>query len=316
MKWGQNPGAKGTFIVNNTTLAELPKNQAATNFDTIALDFEHNSVPESPTYRGEPVKVAAHGVPEVVAGQGLFLNNIQWTPEGREHVGNGHYKDLSPSILHNAKGEVLFIHSAAACRQGALVGGSINLTADSPILKLTNSNDPMREQLLKLLTAAGVTIPADATDEQLTALATEAEGKLKTLSAAPADKAAKAKPEDAAGIEGLRSEVGALKTTLTTLSTTLASLQAGNESAQVNLILNSAAAEGKVVPKEFIEGDQKVTPAQLKLLVAALPVTVPVGDRRTPHTTPAAGSALVLNSAADQVRKQLGLTEDEWKAIK
>ena len=63
-KWGRNDSVKGAFVVNETTARFLPAIQKAVGFDSVALDFEHNTVPETDAYKAdrEPRKVAAHGL--------------------------------------------------------------------------------------------------------------------------------------------------------------------------------------------------------------------------------------------------------------
>lgn len=155
MNWGENPGAKGTFIINETSLQLLPKHQTQYNYDRVALDFEHNTVPNSPTYKGEPAEVAAYGTPEILSNDGLYLKDLEWTKEGIKYVGGGHYHDLSPTIFPNARGEVIFLHSAAACRQGALVGRVIELSVGlpskllglGPLVALTTEEEMIRNRL-------------------------------------------------------------------------------------------------------------------------------------------------------------------------
>lgn len=126
-KWGRNETGKGGgFTVNERTAEILPRVQHALSYDRVALDFEHNTVPTldadgkevPPT---EPQKIAATGIPEVVRGEGLFLRDLKWTPEGGEHALGGHYPDLSPAVKLNEAGEVLFLHSAGLCRQGSVL---------------------------------------------------------------------------------------------------------------------------------------------------------------------------------------------------
>ncbi len=61
-----------------------PPNQDALGFDKIALDFNHNSLHGHPNYKPDPREVAAYGVPQVVDGQGLFLDQIEYTPTGKQ----------------------------------------------------------------------------------------------------------------------------------------------------------------------------------------------------------------------------------------
>lgn len=294
MNWGVNNGAKGKFIINAAGAQQFAANQKASNFDRVAFDFEHNTVKGSSAYKGEPCEVAGHGTPEIVDGEGLFLNNIEWTAEGQKFVGGRHYIDASPSIITNAAGEVVFLHSVAACRQGALVGSELQLNAaDFPKLQLNTMNH--KAKLIELLN-----LSADATDAQIeAALAKKPE--VETLSA------------DNKG--ELLKQIKTLTATVDTLVKGQKTLETKVTTDERTLILNSAAAEGKVVPKELTEGDSALDIKQLKTLVAALPVTVPL-ERRTPAQTPhSAPGALTTLSAEEAVRKQLGITEEEWKKI-
>ena len=117
LKWGDNQTTQGIVRVGKKTLACLAANQASTGFEEVCLDFAHNTVEGSPTYKGEPVQVAAtHCKPEVREGEGLFLMSVNWTDEGKEFA--AHYPDVSGAVGLDESGEVIFIHSAGICRQG------------------------------------------------------------------------------------------------------------------------------------------------------------------------------------------------------
>lgn len=116
--WGKNESTnKGTFTVGDKTLATLSVNQKKYGFDTVALDFEHNTYPGTTAYKEskEPRDVAGNGTLEVIAGDGVYLN-LGWTPKGLEKAAN--FPDLSPVPATDENGEVIFIHSVALCRQG------------------------------------------------------------------------------------------------------------------------------------------------------------------------------------------------------
>lgn len=116
--WGVNDSTQGRFIVNENTLATLPANQRARGYETVALDYEHNTVPGSPEYErsAEPRPVAAFGNIEVERGKGIFLSAVDWrNPEARHQ-----YQDLSPTVGVNDLGEVTFVHSVALCRNGSV----------------------------------------------------------------------------------------------------------------------------------------------------------------------------------------------------
>lgn len=116
-KWGDTPSGRGVVRVNERTLALLPANQALRKFDRVALDFQHNTLTGK-----EPVKVAGYGTPNVVRGEGIWMENIEYTPEGKDVLPGGHYPDISPAIERDAEGTVIFLHSAGAVRQGELDG--------------------------------------------------------------------------------------------------------------------------------------------------------------------------------------------------
>ena len=118
--WGEHLTPKGRIVVGNRTLSQLAGNQRITQFERVALDFNHNTVPGAEAYQGEPAKVAAHGTPRILAGEGIVLENLEWTQEGKDFVGGGHYIDLSPTVLTDGNDEIVFLHSAAVCRQGCI----------------------------------------------------------------------------------------------------------------------------------------------------------------------------------------------------
>jgi phage I-like protein len=120
--WGKTETNQGPVICNATTLRELPANQARRKRDRVALDFQHNKVEGSQFYKGEPAKVAAFASLEVIDGEGIYLANIEWTPDGKAFAADGHYPDLSPAIITNDKGEVVVVHSARLGCDGEIDG--------------------------------------------------------------------------------------------------------------------------------------------------------------------------------------------------
>lgn len=61
-------------------------------YSEVAIDFNHNTVPGSPAYKGEPATIADMATPRVVEGEGLVFENVRWTPEGIAH--RAHYPDV------------------------------------------------------------------------------------------------------------------------------------------------------------------------------------------------------------------------------
>ena len=200
---GDHKTAKGSFRVNEVTLSALPVNQAATNFDRVCLDFDHNTVPGQPAYKGEPTKIAAYARPVCLAGEGIVYEDIEWTPEGREYVSGGHYRDLSPAVKTDASGNVIFLHSAAVCRQGAvpdLILFSAQSTHQTHQPKKENTMDPK-----KLLCVILGLDAEKATDEEIEAAAQKAADEAKTDKTSIEEKGEK-KPD----VDALTAKVDAL----------------------------------------------------------------------------------------------------------
>lgn len=119
--WGNSKTAKGDVTLSDFSASAIGS-QGSFGFGEIALDFEHNTVPGSPEYERtqEPRSVAGYGRPEVVKGDGLYLTGIRWTPEGEKAAKN--FADLSPAVQLDKRGQVVFVHSAALTRNGAVEG--------------------------------------------------------------------------------------------------------------------------------------------------------------------------------------------------
>lgn len=304
MKWGENQTAKGRVVVNDTTLRVMPQIMQASNLDRIALDFDHNTVPGHPSYKGEPAKIAAMGAPLVVAGEGIVLDALSWTPEGNDHVRGGHYPDLSPVVVLDANDAVIAVTSVAACRTGATVGLGITLSTDLFINQPASQMDFKKILCLALGLAQLPTAIPVTREVCLSVLGLKPDAKDAEIEAAAQAAAPK-------GQDDLATQVKTLSTTVTTQTAQIEALLKRETDRERQLILSTAISEGKVVPKECSEGATALDNAQLKALVLSLPVTVPL-DRRTGAPVAHASGVLELSTAEDTVRKQLGISKEDW----
>lgn len=307
MKWGENETAQGPMTVGLRTL-QASKLWDGVGYGDVVIDFNHNTVPGHPSYQGEPAKVAAHATPRVIEGEGLVFENIRWTPEGIAN--REHYPDLSPAIKLDESGEVIFCHSAALARNGAVkdlhlfsaeaipapLAEKLKTLSAEPTKTTTMIDLAALKKLLKL--------PDDATEEDI------------NKAIAELMKTGEAKPDAA--------EVTALTATLTKVMKAIAdelrgqitTLNARIDGQERAAIVDAATAAGKVVPKEWLPDDtgQGGLPNdQLRTLCATLPEIVPL-ERRTPSkiVTLNAG-ANVITDADRAVMKQLGFSEEQWK---
>lgn len=294
MGWGDNPSVKGNARFSEHSAATLPARQKLTGFEKIALDFEHNTVPGSPEYErtNEPRRVAAYGVPTVIAGDGLYLESLEWTPSGKAEALN--YADLSPAVEFDAAGNIVFVHSVALTRNGAVEGlsfFSVNLPNPNCMSELKAEN---------ILTVAEL---APAIGLAATATKAEVLGKLTALSAldlAPLN-ARLTKIEGAAtpDLTTFTARIATLETALTASTTS----QADKEREQ---LIHRFSADGKVPlnaeGQSYSADDlKKLDVPTLKILHANTAVTVPlhargqrVAEGGDSATTPHGFKSLVL----------------------
>lgn len=282
LKWGENKTAQGTVIVGEKTLAVLSANLKKAGFDEVVIDFNHNTVPGSDTYKGEPAQVAAtHCKPTVTREDGIVFLGCQWTPEGKANA--HHYPDLSPTIQTDENGEVIFIHSGAICRNGATE--DLRFFSANPILSSMLNLDPLRKLLH---------LSADATDADINAAVDAAlSDNLVTLSA----KFGIQKPE--------KVEL----TDLALLAARLDDIERNNYLQGVEMIREDAASAGRVIPADWLPGEDGkggLPLAQLRKLSASLPVTVPL-EQRTPDNLRTLSADPFASADQREIARQLGI---------
>lgn len=321
LPWGENDTTKGKVICNETTLAQLEAFNASKGWDRPYFDYEHNTIPESPTYKGEPCEIAGHAERlELTAGVGIHyimpaLSN--WTDSGKKLVPTGNYPDLSPVVAVNDKDEVIGLHSAAFCRHGA-TPGLVFLSATAPghnaatPPSTTHPATPktMKPEDFQKALAKALGLPDAASAEDILAALT---AKLETKDA-----------KDDAAMSGdmkqLSAGIGEIKLLLKKQGETIQAqderiklLSSGVDSNEVATILREAAGAGKQVPAWAAKN---LKAPELKLLCAELPVTVPV-NLRTPdaQTMLLSSSATVpaVNAELAAIDKLTGISDEDAK---
>lgn len=328
-RWGTNESTKGKVIVNERTAKILPLLQRITGYDTIALDFEHNTLPGSDAYKAdkEPRKIAANGVPVVVPGEGLFVEQLDWTPEGAAAYSGKHFPDLSPAVKLEDDGTVIFMHSSALTRHGSIYDLKAFSASPDPV-DLFRTMDP-KLLLLSLLglradaSEAQITERADAVKAQLAgigALEQKVTGFSATIETLTADNKAAGEKIAAleTGLKGATSETAAA--TITALSTdlkgakdTIATLVQRLDNQEREGLIAQAVQAGKIVPFNAVRAMD--VPAAKKLLEELPKDQVPT-QRRTVEGVTAFASAGVQHgeeaTAADQVCRQLGIKREDY----
>lgn len=317
-KWGRNETVNGPVFVNEFTAATLPRMQKAAGFDTVALDFEHNTVPGSREFQRsqEPRPVAAHGTPFVRVGEGLGVELLEWTPAGKDNAAN--YVDLSAAASLNEKREVVFLHSGALCRQGAAMDIHLftaGISDEGQLIKNIEGIESMNKIIIALFTALGLTPPKeDATEDQINAAAKDLLGKI--AGNAVATFTAKL-DELKAQLDGIAKNAGKdAGAMIQTFTARVDALEKANTEREREALLVQASFEGKVVPKSVLPDDKGqgglALPA-LKTFIAELPVTVPLEQRTRIGVKTFTPSANTDSAIGKQIRSQLCITDEDVK---
>jgi phage I-like protein len=306
LKWGDNATTKGNFRVGQRTLESLSNIQRQSGFDEVVLDFEHNTVPNHPSNKGEPAAIAARAKPVVVENEGLIFDSLSWTEPGKQY--REHYHDLSPVVAKDENDDVIFIHSGALCRNGAAFdlhafNAQINLKTfaltpfENPASPMVVSASQVDLDLLRKVLSLS-TLSADASVEDINKALVE-------LANMPDERASDQ------GNNALNAVIKGLGVALVTLTGEVKKIRDSAEKTERNQILAEAIREGKVVPKKFQDGS--MSNDQLRALVADLPEIVPM-EKRTPEHIESLSAIRTINSTDDQVRKTLGISEEKWNA--
>lgn len=162
MNWGENPTSKGPVIVDAKTVAAIQAQIDGETHRRILIDFDHQSVPQSPKYVPSPRKHVGYGDVVCLQGDGVYLDNIAYTPAGKEFARE--YSDISPTVLLSADRAVVGVDSVALCPNGA-VHDLTFLSADSSDHKATlGANSEKMRQLFEQIAALNEAMKALASD--------------------------------------------------------------------------------------------------------------------------------------------------------
>lgn len=290
--WGRNKSVKGDYEINDLTVKLHPLVLKKLNFDTVVLDFNHNTVKGSAAYEAEkePRKIAANGRIEIVKGEGAFFTPAAtrgWTPEGTESVLGNHFADVSPTIITNAAGEVMAITSAGLCRQGATEDLHLELhSADLSALQTLSAQHTSHSSTMdkyKALLLTLLALPETADD---TAIETAAKGL-----ATKVDGAATAATNATNAVKTMSADITALRELIV--------------GAERDILVRKALSEGKLVTNSIAE----LPLDSLKKVLADLPAGQVPLEKRTPEAIKSLSSEVLTAEAADEaeVNRQLGI---------
>ena len=304
LKWGDNQTTQGIVRVGKKTLACLAANQAATGFEEVCLDFAHNTVEGSPTYKGEPAQVAAtHCKPEVREGDGLFLMSVNWTDEGKKFA--SHYPDVSGAVGLDETGEVIFMHSAGLCRQGC--ARDIKLFSTSlPVL--TGLKKPSKAPTPPVRTLATNSVDLDALR---TLLRLSADATPQDINDAVATAIADGSNDDEDDVDDSTPHGKKLKA----LSVQIQAISSVFMDGERQRILTEAREAGREIPAEWLpdaNGQGGLPISQLRTLAATLPETVPLAARTPAKINGATVVVKTLSAEQKKICAGLGIKEEDF----
>jgi len=291
LSWGNNESTKGNVLLDSHSASMLAANQRRHGFERVALDFEHNTVPGSAEYERsqEPRRVAAYGTPNLVANDGLYLDNLEWTPAGTAEAKN--FADLSPAPGLDADGRVIFLHSVALVRNGAVH----DLTFFSAAGPNQNQNDMTPEQFAAAIAPLNTSLATLSAEVKALKEAKPAEPVITLLNA---DKTETRLTLAEAGAKIVKFEAD------------MAAHVTSVEKKSKAEVIARFAAEGKAplgADKKALTVEQlSALPLdQLTILLANTPVTVPLAARQTRPTesgnTGDFGQAVITLSAERKI---------------
>lgn len=277
LSWGTNESVKGPIVLDVLSADRFAAEQRRRGKERVAIDFEHNTLPGTAAYEEapEPRKVAGYGSPRVIPGDGLYLEDIAWTPAGIAEALN--FEDISPAPYLDDERRVTGLHSTALVRNGAVEGlHFFSAEEPAPTQPTEKSMNDEEKAELKALRESVESLSAG-----LKALSEKVEG----LSAG-----------------GDTTDVEALSASVTALSGTI-------EGMQRDAIVDAATREGKVIPLSAEEIADTPVP-RLKSLVDKLeggvvPLSAATRDRKPEsHTASAAleSVAKVTGFSVEQLR--------------
>jgi len=320
--WGENEartqGVK--FRVGATSLQRLQDEQSKRAWDTVSMDYDHQSVPGHQNFKPDPRELAAHGRIEVVQDQGIFYRVDKYTPSGKRHAAS--YPDVSGFFILDPKTrEVIAVHSVALTQHGDVQGATFDEALAATAINASGgyTADETTEQVLdhcrELLGFDSESLPADIAaglSELIRAKNTVPKSNTKTAMQTDQEKLAAA----IASTAELKDLVTSLATSVKTLNNTI---QTGQHNAAVEAEFTIAASAGKKIPDSLrtkdAAGQYVITSSTAKDVLAAIPATEAV-EFNTPEFIAANAGRFSMGTtegAEAQVAIALGIKPEDLK---
>lgn len=305
--WGLTQTAEGPLLCDAQTATILPQRQKEARADRVPIDFDHATA--FGAGRGAPRNFAGYGTPKVVEGEGIWLMDIRWTPEGRKFWAG--YEDISPAIKQQKQtGRVTFLDSVALTPRGMVEGLSLfsaegaEGNGDAAVSNTQTQPSRNKQQqsmdltkLKNILRKLGITFSEEATAEELMSLLEKAGEDAEADSTMSAERERRLKD---------------LETKLNTLESAAAAGQKANDDARKQEIIRTASAEGKILPPDDVI--KKLSAEDLQKIADVAPAgAVPTNPGAAAAKGAGAEKTLVLTAEDKEVDRIMGITAEQSK---
>jgi hypothetical protein len=122
LNWGDNDICDGSTVkLDEFSIKPFDATQKKTGRTKVAIDFNHSTVPDTKAHKefGDKPNIFGYGVPSIIPGDGMWVEDIEWTPFGEQYARN--CADISPAPLLK-EGRVVGLDSVALTPNGAIDG--------------------------------------------------------------------------------------------------------------------------------------------------------------------------------------------------
>lgn len=247
---------------------------------------------------------------------GLWATGVKWTARAAAMISAGEYRYISPLFAYQpGTGRVLRLLGASLTNDPGLDGLTDLAALAARLLTSTPENPPVKDLLLQLLSALGLTPQSDDTASMAAALSA-VQASLQKIAALSAQVALPPDPAQYAPVSALV----ALQAERSQLQGQLAALSAQVRAAELATVIDAAKAAGKLSPALETWANDLGTRdlAALNAYLAAMPAIFPAGGTQSGGKPPAGGTPGVAALSADErkVCELLGVKPDDFLATK
>lgn len=304
--------------------AQALLSHAVSRENLFVIDYEHQT--QLAEKNGQPAPAAGWFKASALKfepGQGLFVQEVEWTPRASDYIKNKEYRYISAVFGFDKRtGDVLYLVSAALTNDPGLDGmDEVQLAALTARFSKADTTPAATEGGQSTEKSMNPVLKAMLTALGLAETATETEA----VSAIASLKG------QASQVDGLNTQIASLKSATpdpakfvsldkyNELNTQIVQLRSADAARQVDTLISEAKAAGKLVPAvEPVWRDVgKADIAQLKKLIESTPANPALAGQQQSSGKGGeggGGGGTQLTEAELAVCKSMGLTPEQFKS--